>query len=186
MESQYHCPNLALRYLCEDYWDISVNSGQVMSTLLKETGIIRCLFSVMPGLIPPSLTMPLRKERWIIFHFAIPRCVSSVKEKWLHLLYRLATTFRRNILWKCFSQVLYRKCRSFQGHEDDTDSTHFRIDTCGWAYSALQYLISIRVWGIASFYPWPGHSTPFDRINGSQLHTLYNNIPSLGADDGKN
>lgn len=35
---------------------------------------------------------------------------------------------------KEFSAVLYRKCGSFQGHEDDTDGTHFRIDTRGRAH----------------------------------------------------
>ena len=40
------------------------------------------------------------------------------------------------ILWKCFSQVLCWKCGSFLDDKDDTDSTHFRIDTCGRAHSA--------------------------------------------------
>ena len=72
------------------------------------------------------------------------------------------------ILWKCFSQVLYRKCGSFQGHEDDTDDTHFRIDTRGRAHSMCPDIPYLSECGVLCRLSMTGKLRPktsqFDKV----------------------
>ena len=52
--------------------------------------------------------------------------------------------------WKCF-RVLIRNV-AVSKSQGQTNSTHSCLDYAVRGFYALRYLISIRVWGIASFY----------------------------------
>ena len=72
------------------------------------------------------------------------------------------------ILWKCFSQVLNRKCGSFLYREDDTEQHSLRVDSWGWVQSVPWYPISTTVWGIVSFisyWVFPQPSVGWTKVN---------------------
>ena len=56
-------------------------------------------------------------------------------------------TYCESVFRKSFSENV----EVFLGRRMARNNTHFRIDTCGRAYSVPRYPISIRVWGIVSF-----------------------------------
>ena len=102
---------------------------------------------VIPGLTGDLSVIANSDRPSVILPYAIPQWVLSVSKKlFLHLRSHSVSTVWHYILWKCFSQVLSRKCGSFLYSRTIRNNTHFRIDTCGGLRSAYPYPISIRVW----------------------------------------
>ena len=76
-------------------------------------------------------------------------CLTSRSHKERHFLF-LGQGCLLSPLIKCFRTVLCRKCGSFQ-NVGTTNSTHSCLDYAVRDFHTLRYLISTRVWGIASF-----------------------------------